>query len=61
MEFLLTALEACVTTSLVYHAAARGIHLNSVKSKIEVDIDLLGLLGLDTTVRNGFQEIRMIY
>ena len=33
MEYALTALAACVTTSIVYHAAAKGIKLNSVESR----------------------------
>jgi len=32
-EFLLTALAACVTSSLVYHAAARGIKIEEVESQ----------------------------
>jgi uncharacterized OsmC-like protein len=58
-EYLLTALAACVTTSLVYHAAARGIKIEEIESQVEGDIDLHGFLGLDETVRNGFQNIRM--
>jgi uncharacterized OsmC-like protein len=61
VEFLLTALEACVTTALVYHAAARGITLRSVRSRIEGDIDLHGFLGIDPEVRNGYEEIRMVF
>ena len=59
VEYLLTALAACVTTSLVYHAAAKGIKLNSVESRLEGDIDLQGFLGLSEEIRKGFQEIRM--
>jgi uncharacterized OsmC-like protein len=59
VEYLLTALAACVTTSLVYHAAAKGIKLNSVESRLEGDIDLQGFLGISKDVRKGFQEIRM--
>ena len=61
VEYLLTALAACVTTALVYHAAARGIVLNSVESRLEGDIDLRGFLGLDKTVRKGYQEIRVYF
>lgn len=59
VEYLLTALAACVTTSLVYHAAAKGIMIEEVESKVEGDIDLRGFLGIDKSVRNGFQNIRM--
>jgi len=58
-EYLLHALAACVTTSMVYHAAARGIAIEEVESAIEGDCDLRGFLGIDPNVRNGFQEIRM--
>jgi len=59
VEYLLTALAACVTTSLVYHAAAKGIVLKSVESRLEGDLDLRGFLGIDKDIRNGYQEIRM--
>ena len=58
-EYLLTALAACVTSSLVYHAAARGIKIEEVESQVEGDVDVRGFLGLDPSVRNGFQNIRM--
>ena len=42
-------------------AAARGVRLTEVSSTVEGDIDLLGLLGLDPAVRNGFQGIRVSF
>ena len=59
VEYLLHALAACVTTSMVYHAAAKGIEIQEVESRIEGDIDLRGFLGLDKSIRNGYQQIRM--
>ena len=61
VEYLLHALAACVTTSMVYHAAAKGIQIHEVESGIEGDIDLRGFLGLDKSIRNGFQQIRMSF
>jgi uncharacterized OsmC-like protein len=58
-EYLLSALAACVTSSLVYHAAARGIKIEEVESQVEGDVDVRGFLGLDPSVRKGFQNIRM--
>jgi len=58
-EYLLTALAACVTSSLVYHAAARGIAIEEVESQVEGDADVRGFLGLDENVRKGFQNIRI--
>ena len=59
VEHLLHALAACLTTSMVYHAAARGIRIEEVESSLEGDIDLQGFLKLDKNVRNGFQGIRV--
>jgi uncharacterized OsmC-like protein len=58
VEHLLHALASCVTTSMVYHAAARGITIQEIESSIDGDLDLQGFLGLDPTVRNGYQQIR---
>jgi uncharacterized OsmC-like protein len=59
VEHLLHALAACLTTSMVYHAAAQGIQLEEVESSLEGDIDLHGFLGLDRSVRKGYQGIRI--
>jgi uncharacterized OsmC-like protein len=61
VEFVLHALAACLTTSLVYHAAAQGIHIESVESKLEGDLDLQGFLGLSESVRKGYQQIRVAF
>ena len=59
VEFLLHALAGCVTTTLVLHAAARGIEITELSSELEGEIDLQGLLNLDTSVPAGYEEIRM--
>ena len=59
VEYLLHALAACMTTSMVYHAAARGIQISSVQCTIEGDLDLRGFLGLDPSIRKGYQGIRV--
>jgi uncharacterized OsmC-like protein len=59
VEFLLHALAGCVTTTFVLHATARGIRVESIDTKMEGDIDLHGLLGLDDSVFPGYREIRM--
>jgi uncharacterized OsmC-like protein len=61
-EYLLHALAACVTTSLVYVAAARGVRLTEVSSTLEGEVNLNGALGTDTvSFRNGFERIRMTF
>ena len=61
VEYALTALAACVTTALVYHAAAKGIKLNAVESRLEGDIDLRGFLGISDEVRRGYDNVRIYY
>jgi uncharacterized OsmC-like protein len=60
-EYLLHALAACLTTSLVYVAAARKVPLTRVESKIEGDMDVRGALGLDDSVPNRFTDIRVTF
>jgi uncharacterized OsmC-like protein len=59
VEHLLHALASCVTTSTIYHAAARGIAVEQVESTLEGVLDLNGFLGLNPNVRNGYQNITM--
>jgi uncharacterized OsmC-like protein len=61
VEFVLHALAACLTAGLANVAAARGVHLESVESTVEGDIDLLGILGLSDEVRNGYQGIKVSF
>jgi uncharacterized OsmC-like protein len=58
-EYLLHALAACLTTSLVYVAAARGVRLTRVESALEGDMDVRGALGLNDDVPNRFGDIRV--
>jgi uncharacterized OsmC-like protein len=60
-EHLLHALAACLTSGVANIAAARGINLTSVESRVEGDINLLGILGLSEDVRNGYQRIRVSF
>lgn len=59
VEYVLAGLSGCMTTTLAFHTAARGIELESVESELEGDIDLQGLLDLDPNVRSGYREIRV--
>jgi uncharacterized OsmC-like protein len=56
-EYLLHALAACLTTSIVYVAAARKVELTSVESTLTGDMDVRGALGVDEEPRNGFERI----
>lgn len=59
VESLLHALAGCVTTSMVAHAAVRGIHIEELESELEGDIDLRGFLGLSSDVPKGYTNIRV--
>lgn len=61
VENLLHALAGCLTTSIVYHAAAKGMAVASVRTRFEGSLDLRGFLGLSKDVRNGYQSIRAIF
>ena len=61
VEYVLHALAGCLTTSLVYHAAAQGIQLEEVESRFEGDLDLHGFLGLSDKVRNGYENVRVTF
>jgi uncharacterized OsmC-like protein len=59
VEFLLSALSMCVTTTIVAHAAARNLTIEAVDSELEGDLDVRGFLGISASIRKGFQNIRM--
>ncbi len=61
VEYVLAGLAGCMTTSMVYHAAARGIKIESIESSFEGDLDLQGFLGLSDKVRNGYENIRVTF
>lgn len=61
VEHLLHALASCLTTSMVAHAAVRGIAIRSVESSLEGEIDLRGFLGLSPSVPKGYTAIRAAF
>jgi uncharacterized OsmC-like protein len=61
VEYVLHALAGCLTAGLVNIAAARGIAVDEVTSTVAGDIDLNGIIGLDDSVRNGCDDIRVTF
>lgn len=61
VEFLLVGLASCLTAGVAAVAQNRNIQLRSVKATIEGDLNILGILGADPDVRNGYKEIRVHY
>ena len=61
VEFVLVALGSCLTAGVAAVAQHRGIQLRSVSATIEGAMDLQGILGIDSDVRNGFSGIKVTY
>lgn len=61
IEIVLAALASCLTGGIASVAQNRGIQLHSVKAKVEGDMDMYGVLGIDAEVRNGFTAIRVSF
>jgi uncharacterized OsmC-like protein len=61
VELVLVGLASCLTAGVAAVAQNREIQLNSVKATIEGDMDVLGILGGDPEVRNGFNDIKVHY
>jgi uncharacterized OsmC-like protein len=59
VEHLLNALASCLTSTLIYHAALRGIKIDELESELVGDIDLRGFLGISNEVRRGYENIRV--
>ena len=59
VEYALAALNGCLTTSLIYHAAAQGVNIEEVETTLSGDLDLHGFLGMDENVRNGYEKIQV--
>jgi len=60
-EYALAALNDCLTTTLIYHAAAQGVKIDEVESTLASDVDIQGLLGISENVRNGYDKIKVTF
>lgn len=56
-ELLMAALNACMSVGYAANAAAIGIELERLEIETEGQLDLRGFLGLDSTVKPGYEEI----
>lgn len=59
VEFVLHALSTCLTAAMTYHAAAQGIEIEALDSDLDGSLDLQGFLGLDPSIRKGFNGINV--
>lgn len=61
VEYVLVGLASCLTAGVASVAQNRNIQLHSVKASVCGDMDLQGILGIDSDVRNGYQGIKVIF
>ena len=61
VEYVLVGLASCLTAGIAAVAQNRNIQLRSVTATIEGDMDIQGILGVDSDVRNGFGGIKVSY
>jgi len=61
VEFVLVGLASCLTAGIAAVAQNRNIQLRSVKATVEAGMDLQGILGIDSDVRNGFDAIKVVF
>src|SRR4029079_14164099 len=61
VEFVLVGLAGCLTAGVAAVAQNRQVQLRKVTATIEVDMDVRGILGIDSDVRNGFSKIKVTY
>jgi len=57
VEFVLVGLVGCLTAGVAAVAQFRGIQLRSVTATIEGQMNVLGILGADPDIRNGFENV----
>ena len=61
VEYVLVGLVSCLTAGVAAVAQNRGVQLRSVEAKIEGSMDIQGILGIDSDVRNGYDDIKVTY
>jgi len=59
VEMVLVGLAGCLSAGVAAVAQRRGIQLNSVAATLEAGMDIQGILGIDSDVRNGFDGIKV--
>jgi uncharacterized OsmC-like protein len=61
IEFVLVGLASCLTAGVAAVAQNRGIQLRSVEANLEGAMDIQGILGMDSDVRNGYDDIKVTF
>jgi uncharacterized OsmC-like protein len=58
---VLVGLASCLTAGVAAVAQHRNIQLRSVIATLEGGMDIQGILGMDSDIRNGFDGIKVSY
>jgi uncharacterized OsmC-like protein len=61
VEIVLAGLASCLTAGVASVAQMRNIQLRAVKATLEAGMDIQGILGIDSEVRNGFDGVKVTY
>ena len=61
IEYLLVGLTSCLTAGVASVAQNRGIQVRSIESTVEGNHDIRGILGVDSDVRNGFNDVKVTF
>jgi len=61
VEYVLVGLASCLTAGVASVAQNRGIQLRSVEARLEGTMDIQGILGIDSDVRNGYDDIKVTF
>ncbi len=61
VEYVLVGLASCLTAGVATVAQNRGIQLRSVEAKLEGSMNIQGILGIDSDVRNGYDDIKVTF
>jgi uncharacterized OsmC-like protein len=61
VEYVLVGLASCLTAGVAAVAQNRGVQLRSVEAKLEGSMDIQGILGIDSDVRNGYDDIKVTF
>ena len=61
VEYVLVGLASCLTAGVASVAQHRNIQLRSVEAKLSGSMDIQGILGIDSDVRNGYDDIKVTF